>query len=113
MTMPIRMRLTLVFALGMAIVLAAFGAFVYFRVGRDILASVDLGLRVRGQTMAAQVAERGSGAIVSAGGLIDPDESFAQVLDDTGWLLRASSATLKLPSSPLTRFGPSQGPVSS
>ncbi len=53
--MPIRLRLTLVFALGMAVVLAGFGAFVYSRVGRDILASVDLGLRARVQSMAALV----------------------------------------------------------
>ncbi|HEY3209960.1 MAG TPA: histidine kinase dimerization/phospho-acceptor domain-containing protein, partial [Actinomycetota bacterium] len=97
MIVPIRLRLTLVFALGMAIVLAGFGAFVYFRVGRDILASVDLGLRARVQTILADVEEGGSGAIVSAGRLIDPDESFAQVLGDTGHLVRASSAASEAP----------------
>ena len=41
--LPIRLRLTLVFALAMAVVLSAFGAFVYVRLDRDLLASVDMG----------------------------------------------------------------------
>lgn len=45
--LPIRVRLTLGFALAMAIVLAAVGLFVYERVGNELLASVD-------QTLASQ-----------------------------------------------------------
>ena len=50
--LPIRLRLTLVFALAMAVVLSAFGAFVYVRLDRDLLASVDMGLLARGQGLA-------------------------------------------------------------
>jgi signal transduction histidine kinase len=39
--LPIRLRLTLGFALAMAIVLSGVGAFVYHRVGNELLASVD------------------------------------------------------------------------
>ena len=49
-SLPIRVRLTLGFALAMAVVLAAVGVFVYQRVGNDLLASVD-------QTLAAQSKE--------------------------------------------------------
>jgi two-component system, OmpR family, sensor kinase len=43
--LPIRLRLTLPFALVMAVVLAATGLFIYHRVGTTLLDSVDQGLR--------------------------------------------------------------------
>jgi len=49
-SLPLRVRLTLPFALAMAVVLAATGAFVYVRVGSALLTSVD-------QTLRAQAAE--------------------------------------------------------
>ena len=42
--LPIRLRLTLPFAVAMAAVLAALGVFVYVRVGSTLLANVDSGL---------------------------------------------------------------------
>jgi heavy metal sensor kinase len=93
MRIPLRVRLTLAFAVGMAIVLSGFGAFVYLRLGRDLLASVDLGLRARVEVMAGVVQREGAGSIVSAGRLIDPDESIAQIIDANGSVLQASSAT--------------------
>jgi two-component system OmpR family sensor kinase len=89
--MPIRLRLTLVFALGMAVVLAGFGVFVYERVGRDLLAIVDLGLRARMQPVSSQDERTGPEAIGSTQGLIDPDESFAQILDASGRLVEATA----------------------
>ena len=49
--LPIRVRLTLSFAVAMAVVLAAVGLFVYQRVGSELLGTVD-------QTLAAQAAEK-------------------------------------------------------
>jgi signal transduction histidine kinase len=43
--LPIRVRLTLPFALAMALVLAALGSFLYVRVGSTLLTTVDQGLR--------------------------------------------------------------------
>jgi len=97
MSMPLRLRLTLVFALGMALVLSGFGAFVYFRVGRDLLATVDLGLRARVQTLQDQIQRDGTAGVGSSGALIDPDESIAQVLDAGGTVVRASSAASDAP----------------
>ncbi|HET7568028.1 MAG TPA: HAMP domain-containing sensor histidine kinase [Gaiellaceae bacterium] len=48
--LPVRLRLTLAFAVAMAAVLAAVGLFVYHRVGNELLASVD-------QTLLAQAQE--------------------------------------------------------
>ena len=42
--LPIRIRLTLPFALAMAAVLAALGAYVYLRVGSTLLSSTDQSL---------------------------------------------------------------------
>jgi signal transduction histidine kinase len=50
--LPIRLRLTLPFALGMAIVLAAVGFFIDARVGRALLGSVDQSLRVQAEEVA-------------------------------------------------------------
>src|SRR5262245_40933546 len=52
---PIRIRLTLIFAVGMAIVLAAVGLFVYLRVASDLGNAFDKDLRSRGQALSALV----------------------------------------------------------
>jgi signal transduction histidine kinase len=64
----IRIRLTLPFAVAMAIVLVATGAFVYVRVGNQLLASVDTNLR-------GQLAEVESNARGEHHALIDEDAS--------------------------------------
>jgi two-component system OmpR family sensor kinase len=50
--LPIRLRLTLPFAVGMAIVLAAVGFFIDQRVGNALLGSVDQSLRVQAEEVA-------------------------------------------------------------
>ncbi len=56
--LPIRLRLTLPFAVGMAVVLAAAGFFIYERVGGALLSSVDQRLRTQAQEVNGRV-ERG------------------------------------------------------
>ena len=83
--LPIRIRLTLPFALAMAVVLAALGAFVYFRVGSTLLRSTD-------QNLLAHATE----ATLRLDGPppLDRDAatgvSFAQVLDGTGAVVTLS-----------------------
>jgi signal transduction histidine kinase len=60
--LPIRVRLVLPFALGMAVVLAATGFFIYHRVGSTLLASVDQNLRGQAGEAAQHVA-RGRGVL--------------------------------------------------
>ena len=87
---PIRLRLTLPFALAMAGVLAAMGVFIYVRVGGTMLAGVD-------QNLSAQIAE----AIQHASqgrGLVDQDVSdgptIAQLVASNGTVIEQTPASL-------------------
>ena len=78
--LPIRVRLTLPFALAMALVLAATGAFIYLRVSRALLTNVDQTLRAQAEVWAPRV---------QAGKpLVDPDDPriapISQLLSPTG-----------------------------
>ena len=98
MRLPLRLRLTIVFSIGMAIVLIGLGAFMYVRVSADLLASVDAGLRSRAQVLVDAVGSVDAGNVVTAdGNLIDPDEAFAQVLDASGQIVEASSGVADRP----------------
>ena len=79
--LPIRVRLTLPFALGMAIVLAAMGVVIYIRVGNALLASVDQNLNAQAREALAH-AQRGRELLdndVSEG----PAIAQVQLLDGT------------------------------
>src|SRR5919106_6509865 len=84
--LPIRLRLALAFALAMAVVLAAMGAFLYFRLGSSLDESVDQSLQTRAAELSA-LAVRGDTSLDQ--GLGD-DETFAQVLDQTGQVIDAT-----------------------
>jgi heavy metal sensor kinase len=86
---PIRLRLTLVFALAMAVVLAATGWLVYSHVASDLRSSLDQQLRGRAQDVSALV--RRDGTLESTGGaLVEHGESFAELLDANGKVLDAT-----------------------
>jgi signal transduction histidine kinase len=97
LALPIRLRLTLAFAAGTAVVLAALGAFLYLRLGHDLTAAIDMDLRSRAQALAGEVGARRSGAVDSRGSLIDPDEAFAQVLTPDGRIVDSSSGVARAP----------------
>jgi signal transduction histidine kinase len=82
---PIRLRVTLAFTAAMALVLIAIGLFLYFRLEARLDESIDNGLRSRaGEVSAlARTSERTLGGAHNAS-LIEPDESFAQVLTARG-----------------------------
>lgn len=83
--LPIRLRLTLAFTLVMALLLTATGLFLYVRLGHELDASLNAGLRSRADAVTALVQQADSG--LRDGGtssLADPDESFAQVIDASG-----------------------------
>ena len=87
---PIRVRLTLPFAAAMAVVLAATGVFVYVRVGRQLLDTVDTNLRAQLTEVQANAGERGA--------LVDQDASLgptvAAVELPSGGTLAREPATL-------------------
>jgi two-component system OmpR family sensor kinase len=90
--LPIRLRLTLAFAVVMAAVLAAMGAFVYVRVGNALLTSVD-------QALAAQAREA-VGHAHEGHSLVDPDSAgdatLAELVAPGGTVIRSSPARLAL-----------------
>jgi two-component system OmpR family sensor kinase len=65
----------------MAVVIAGFGAFLYLRTGAELLRSVDMDLRARAAVVVTALREGRPAPLDAGRGLIDPDESFAQVLD--------------------------------
>jgi signal transduction histidine kinase len=78
----------------MAVILTALGAFLYVRLGDELLASIDLGLRSRAQIVQADAA----GAFADhTSGLSDPDEAFAQVLDGSGTIVESSPEVADAP----------------
>jgi heavy metal sensor kinase len=85
---PIRLRLTLTFVVGMAVVLAAMGLFLYLRVGAALDRTIDQSLRGRADDVTALVRVSGSG-LREAGGnrLVEQEESVAQVLNPDGVVL--------------------------
>jgi two-component system, OmpR family, sensor kinase len=85
---PIRLKLTLVFAVVMALVLVGTGFFLYDRFRSDLDNTVDQGLRSRAGDVAAIV--RQNKADLSRAGpglLVDRGESFAQIVDSGGRLV--------------------------
>jgi signal transduction histidine kinase len=97
MRVPLKVRLTLVFGVAMAIVLVGLGAFIYVRLGDELLASLDFGLRSRAAVVEAAVGAGGQSLIDGKSRLIDPDEAFAQVLNAAGQIVDASSAVSDAP----------------
>jgi heavy metal sensor kinase len=91
--LPIRLRLTLAFALVMAVVLAALGVFVYLRVGDALLGSVDQTLR----SQASEAAAHASGDSDLRDRDVAGGTTLAQLLDARGRVLRSDPATLVLP----------------
>ena len=82
--LPIRLRLTIPFALAMAVVLAAMGLFVYVRVGDALLASIDQNLGAQAGESADHLG-RGRGVIdrdaasgITVAQLIAPDGRVLQ-----------------------------------
>jgi len=103
--LPIRLRLTLVFALAMAVVLLLAGWLVYARVSQSLSSALDQQLRSRAQDVSALV--RREGRLRSTGGtLVEHGESFAQLLSANGTVLDAttrSDRTSLLPPRDFTR----------
>jgi len=87
--LPIRLRVTAAFAVAMAVVLAALGWFLYARLESHLRTELDTSLQVRADDLATLVREHGSLA-PSGRGLIEPGESFAQLLDRNGNVLDAT-----------------------
>ena len=85
--LPIKLRVTLVFAAVMAIVLAAAGLFLYLRLESSLNDSIDSDLESRSQQLIREMRVEDAGIGEAARGLLDQRaEDFAQVLTRSGRL---------------------------
>jgi two-component system OmpR family sensor kinase len=88
--LPIRLRLTLVFALTMAVVLLLAGWLVYARVSHNLNNALDEQLRSRAQDVSALVRRDGSLKSIN-GTLIERGETFAALLNAGGFVVDATN----------------------
>lgn len=96
--LPLRLRLTLAFALAMGAVLVGTGAFLYLRLGSSLDVAINEALEARAADVAALVARDEGGLGASPGiGSRDPDERFAQVLAVDGGLVDATPQVSRRP----------------
>ena len=103
--LPIRVRVAAAFAAAMALVLAATGVFLYFRLGADLARALDQDLRLRAQDLSALVSDpRNSLRVESRSHLIEPGESFAQLLDRSGRVVDETRLLGRSPLLPASRL---------
>jgi two-component system, OmpR family, sensor kinase len=97
LSIPIRLRLTIVFALSTLVLVAVAGGFVYLRLGVELLRSIDVALRAEANAVAAGIGPQGSAYNSNnpahAGGLA----SFTQVLGPSGKVQESSQGIGKGP----------------
>jgi two-component system OmpR family sensor kinase len=94
--LPIRTRVTLVFAVVMAVLLTGLGLFVYERFRSDLGDSIDEGLRSRADQVARQ-AQALKPDRVSGVPLVQREESFAQILSPDGRVLETGPLLGRMP----------------
>jgi two-component system, OmpR family, sensor kinase len=111
MRLPIRLRLTVVFTLTMTVLLTLAGGFLYFRLGAEVLRTVDAALLSEADAVAAGLGQQGAafGApdAASTGAL----GSFAQVLGPRGTVLESSPTVGGGPAVPAAMLAHIHGPT--
>ena len=110
MRLPIRLRLTLVFTLCMAVLLTVTGTFVYLRLGAELLRSTDAALLSEADAVATGLGQQGAAfnpPAASAGGL----GTFAQVLGAGGKVLESSAGLAGRPAVPPSALPGIRGPA--
>ncbi len=92
MRLPLKLRLTLAFTVSMALLLAGAGAFLYVRLGTELLRSTDSALRAQADALVAGIGQQGLNfgdqSAVGAAAV----EMFAQVVDPSGRIVESTSA---------------------
>jgi signal transduction histidine kinase len=111
MHVPIRLRLTIVFTLTMAALLTVTGGFLYFRLGAEVLRTVDAALLSEADAVAAGIGQQGAafGAPDTAG--TRTLGSFAQVLGPRGTVLETSPAVGGSAAVPAAMLPHTRGPT--
>jgi two-component system OmpR family sensor kinase len=90
--LPIRVRLTVVFAVAMAIVLSTIGAFLYVRLGDSLEEQLNDSLENRTELLVASIRKNGLPTTLEGG-----DEAFGQVIEADGTIVAASPGLERMP----------------
>ena len=110
MRLPIRTRLTLVFAGLMLVVLSGSGAFLYFGLASELDAAINGHLESLSREFVADVSA-GETSVLEDFGVSEPEGSFAQILDRDGRILEHTHAVAE-PLLDTQEVGALVGPVS-
>jgi two-component system OmpR family sensor kinase len=89
--LPIRWKLTLAFALGLAVVLTAVGVFLHAQLSANVDAAGERDLRRRADQLRELVIRSPISALPTSSGDLEPDETIAQILAPAGGVVAASS----------------------
>jgi HAMP domain-containing protein len=108
MRLPIRLRLTLVFTVSMAVLLAVTGSFVYLRLGAELRHSTDTALLTQADAIAAGLGQQGATFNPPAAGGLG---TFAQVVGAGGTVLESSPGLAGHPAVPAASLASVRGPA--
>jgi heavy metal sensor kinase len=97
MRLPIRLRLTIAFAVVMGLLLAAGGAFLYARLGAELLRTTDAALRAQADVVAAGISQGGGNFGDQTGHPTAGVETFAQVISSSGQIVESSETVAAAP----------------
>jgi two-component system OmpR family sensor kinase len=111
MRVPIRLRLTIVFTLTMAVLLTLTGGFLYFRLGAELLRTVDAALLSEADAVAAGIGQQGAAFGAPEAASTRGLGSFAQVLGPPGTVLETSPAVGGSPAVPAAMLARIHGPA--
>ena len=90
--LPIRWKLTLAFALALAIVLTAVGIFLHFQLSTDVDRDIERDLRTRAAQLSGLLMREPISALPTAAAeQLEPDETIAQILTPTGGVVAATA----------------------
>lgn len=103
MQLPIRTKVGLASAVSIAAVLLVAGLYVYLRVDRDLIHTLDKGLSSRAQTLLAGIDDSGID-FSDESSLIESDEAFGQVVSLDGEVIESSSGLKDEPLVAVTRL---------
>jgi two-component system, OmpR family, sensor kinase len=109
-TLPIRLRLTLAFALSMTVLLAAAGAFLYVRLGAELRAATDASLVAQADVLASSAGQQRVTFGDTTTEAVNQGQPFAQVIDLRGRILESSDVVASAPLLPLAELRGVTGP---
>src|SRR5262245_42261770 len=93
MRLTISIRLSAIFGLLTALILALFGLYVHSQTRSDLIATVDQGLQARARVITAAIPRLSHRLVTDTGVYGQPDEAFAQVIGPAGVVIDSSGNT--------------------